>query len=324
MAKQDSSFDINVLCLSLLIAIAGIGYICSLSTKLGNELAMAKISHNRELPAIPIERVKLALDNLAKEADWHSPVSKDGKPVPLLKSIIVVQKNGEPFDLYNPEPKLRPPMTNEYLVKHGLDFLVPNVGDLDPDGDGFSNLEEFNSKTNPQNNSSHPPLTDHLYLVERTQDDYVLALFSNSPPYSVRRVKPPGARVALINSLPYEFGFEVGAPPRFRAIKFNEKSAVDPNTQLPIDVSEMNILDMSTNEEFVLVNKKEKNLAAFQAKLQFRHGVIQDITVKKGESFRIAGIGSTFKLVDVQHDSAKVAESAEGAPIKDLLIKLKP
>jgi hypothetical protein len=323
MASKDSNFDKVILSLVALAGLAGAGYVYILSGGMPEQLAVTKVRPSAVLPEVPIDDVKKALTKLTSDPEWSETVV-GGKPVPLFKSIIVVQKDGNAFDLYQPEPKFREPITNEFLLNYGLDFLSPNVAELDPDEDGFSNLEEFMAKTDPKDKKAHPPLTDHLYLVERVQDDYVLAMFGNASPYTVRRIKPGAARSVLISTFPQDFGFEPNGATRFRALSFELKTAVDPKSNLPTDVSEMKLLDTSSNTEFVLVNRKESNLAAYQAKLQFRHGTVQNLTVKKGESFRITGIGSTFKLDDVQPDAAKVTESVDGAPAKSLLIKLKP
>jgi hypothetical protein len=51
---------------------------------------------------------------------------------------------------------------------------------------------------------------------------------------------------------------------------------------------------------------------------------VQNITVKKGDNFRIAGIGSTFKLVDVLPESAVVTETqGDGVPPKTLTLQMK-
>ncbi len=326
MPKKDSNFDKIILGISALAALGGCGYLYTLSQTFSENLKLPKITPRNEVAVVPIESVRLALGNLNKEFDWQPP-ERAGKAVPLFKSITIVQKNGEQFDLYTENPQLREPMSNAFLLKNGLDFLAPNVGALDPDEDGFTNLEEFNGKTDPKDAKSHPPFTNHLYLVERVQDDYILALSGNSTPYTVKRITPPGARAQFINAFPQDFGFEAvpGGTPRFTAKKYEVKSVPDPKTQLPSDASEMTILDKSTNEEFVLVNKKEKNLAAFQAKLEYRQGTVQIITVKKGEKFRIPGLGSTFKLVDVLPDSAVISESvADGTPEKSLTIPKRP
>jgi hypothetical protein len=326
MPKKDSNFDKIILGISALAAIGGCGYLYSLSQSFSANLKLDKVTPRNEITAAPIESIKRAIGNLNKEFDWQPP-ERAGKAVPLFKSVTIVQKNGEQFDLYSENPQLRPPMSNAFLMKYSLDFLAPNVGALDPDEDGFSNEEEFNAATSPKDPKSHPPFTNHLFLVERVQDDYVLILLGNSPPYTVRRVKPPGARAQLISTFPQDFGFEPNPSGTFRftAKKYEAKSVPDPKTQLPTDASEMTILDKSTNEEFVLVNKQEKNLAAFQAKLEYRQGTVQIITVKKGEKFRIPGLGSTFRLVDVLPDSAVIAESvADGTPEKTLTVQKRP
>ncbi|MFO7534472.1 MAG: Amuc_1099 family pilus-like system protein [Kiritimatiellia bacterium] len=57
-------------------------------------------------------------------------------------------------------------MDDEWEVAHGLNPLDADDGKSDPDKDGFSNLEEFNFKTNPNDPVSHPPLIAKLRVAE--------------------------------------------------------------------------------------------------------------------------------------------------------------
>jgi hypothetical protein len=79
-------------------------------------------------------------------------------------------------------------------------------------------------------------------------------------------------------------------------------------------------LDTATNEEFVLVLGEENNLAEYEAKFEFRLGKLQTITVKKGEQFQLPGTGATYRVIEVEEDSAKIvpldAQGNEGAPLE--------
>ena len=46
-------------------------------------------------------------------------------------------------------------MPDGWEVHHGLDPLADDAGD-DFDGDGFSNITEYNRGTNPEDSQSHP------------------------------------------------------------------------------------------------------------------------------------------------------------------------
>jgi hypothetical protein len=110
-----------------------------------------------------------AINTIKKKYSWVSPV-RNGKAVPLNKSVLLVMKGCKLFDLLAPEPQLRPADDQPFPHRRPdqeptgnptpFHIFSPNVGELDADDDGFSNLEEFNAKTNPRDANSMPPLTN--------------------------------------------------------------------------------------------------------------------------------------------------------------------
>jgi len=314
MANREANYDKVILVVTALLALGVAGYLYTLKSSFGEKLQFAKVTPKADFGEIPVEQVEQAGKNLLKVSDWTSPI-RANKPVPLNKSIPIVLRDGQLFDMFVENPPLRAPMTNKFLRDHDLEYLSPNVGELDPDGDGFSNLEEFNKNTNPRDPAQHPALTEKLYFVNRVQLNYILALQSPEPPLLVKRNEPapPSSAYVQGTKFPEDFGFDRGAQPRFTATSFEKKKAVAPNG-LEQDVSELQVTDRATGEKFGLVFKKPYNLAEFQAELEFRIGTVTKLTVKKGDNFRLPGVAATFKLVDVAETSATVAEIKDGAP----------
>jgi len=67
--------------------------------------------------------------------------------------------------------------------------------------------------------------------------------------------------------------------------------------------------------------KEPKNLAAFEAKMEFRVGQVSEYRVQKGGTFRINGIAATFKVIEVTEESATIAElDASGQPGKPFVV----
>ncbi len=241
-----------------------------------------------------------------------SPVI-NGKPVPLNKSVLLVKKGDQLFDLQLADPQFRPPMTNAYLVENDLpNILSPNVGDLDADSDGYSNLEEFTKKTNPRDAQSHPPFTDKLVLKRRITFDYILRLNSSSPPFQIQRLAPEPKK-SVFASPGTEFGFEPGVL-RFKAGAFEAKKIEDP-TVGEKDVSELVIMDKSSNKEFKLARGTDTNLAEYEAEFEFQLNDRPTRTVKKGDTFQIPGIGSSYKLLEIEENSAVIQPVDGGDPI---------
>jgi len=320
MATKEANYDKVLLTLAAIAALGVSGTLYYLKSGFGESLVQPKVAAQKNFGIIPVEEVSSAIKRLQQPFEWTAPI-RQNKPVPLNKSVTVVLKGTELFDLFVENPPLRPPMTNSFLRDHNLDYLSPNVGDLDPDGDGFTNLEEFNGRTDPMDPKSHPPVTQHLYFKGRVQNDYLLVLQSSTMPLQVKRLKPEPSGSQFIDVIPKEFGYEKGATTlRFSAEKFEPKMLKDPATGGDKDVSELTVLDKATNERVVLVFKKESNLAEYLVELEFRNKIVTDLKVKKGENFRLPDVAATFKVLDIQEDNATVAQLKDDGSLGDKFV----
>ena len=288
------------------------------SQGLSDRLSLHQANSKNNFNPPPTETVDVILQRLMEKVSWVSPVI-NGKPVPLNKSILLLQKGDQLFDLQVAEPALRPPMTNEFLVSNDIPNIEsPNVGELDADNDGFSNEEEFLGKTNPRDEKSHPPVTQKLFLKSRITHDYKIKLNSSSPPYQVQRIAPE-PKASKFVSPGDEFGFDKTGPARFKVLEFAQKVQKNPTTGLETDVSELKCLDISTKREFVLIKGQETNLADYEAELEFRIGTPEIRKVREGETFQIPGIGVTFRVISIEENQAVIVQDeggkAAGEPI---------
>ena len=310
MAKKEQNYDKVLLGLAALAAIGVSAYLFVLKGDFGSQFASKTAAKGSDLGEIPTGVVQRAQQRLLEAFDWKAPI-KNNKAVPLNKSVLIILKDNELYDMFLEDKPLRPPMTNKYLRENELLYLAPNVGSLDPDNDGFSNEEEFTFKTNPKDGNQAdpkavPPLKNKIYFVAREQDDYKIALQSSSMPLQVKRNFPTPARGVFVDALPKDFGFDPGVA-RFTAKSFVPKKVPDPRLGEK-DVSELTVFDHATNTDVVLVFKEEKNLATYKAKLQFRLKTVQERVVKKGDSFTFEGIPTVFRLEDVTESGASLSE----------------
>lgn len=71
-------------------------------------------------------------------------------------------------------------MLDVYEEEMGFDPLNADDAVADPDGDGFSNLEEYQAETNPKDGSEYPDLTAKLRLIAAKKNPFRLVFRSVS------------------------------------------------------------------------------------------------------------------------------------------------
>lgn len=318
--KDKSNYEKVILILFSLAALAGSGWLIFQSLGFGTSIETEKPVPRKDFGEVPIEQVKAAITHAVTPTQpWTAPVIK-GKAVPLNKSVLLVLKDEQPYDLAvedSPGP-LRPPLTNSFLREYNLPYQHPNVADLDGDNDGFSNLEEFEGKTSPVDSKVHPPITNKLFLVRRLAKDYKVMLKSPSSPYQVSTPDDLKRKNWFVAG----DGESFGGDNRFTVVKFERKVVPDDKIG-ERDVSELTVKDNLRGNTVVLVKDVESNIADYSAELEFRLKLISTITVAKDGSFRIPGYdATTYRLIEVNEDDAKIAPlDASGSPGAPIAVK---
>jgi hypothetical protein len=313
MQNSQGSYEKIILTVSSLLAIGTAGFLVFQSLGFEDDLVLAQGSSRNDLNPPDNPAVVAAIDTIKKKYSWLSP-ERNGKAVPLNKSVLLVMKGGELFDLLLPEPQFRPPMTNLFLTgdraknppeRELPSIYSPNVGDLDADDDGFSNMEEFNAKTDPRDAASMPPLTNKLVLRQRISHDYILVLKGGSDgTFQIQRIQP--AKGSVFKPLNEEFGFDKGVV-RFKMLEAQKKTIQHP-TLGPMDAYVVKVKDLSTNKEFELVQGKETNLAEYEAELEFRWKKRQPIPgVREGKTFQLPGLGKTYYIWKLEESKATIS-----------------
>lgn len=325
MQKGKSNYERIILAVMALIAIAVSAWLIMQANGFSATIQTPSFNAGKEVGTPPLEGVEKAIAiAIADPKPWVAPV-RANKPVPLNKSVLLVQKEEEIFDLFVDDKPLRPPMTNKFLRENDLEYLSPNVGELDPDNDGFNNKEEFEKGTSPKDAKSHPPITDKLFLVERISHDYKLILKSSSSPHQVATPDDRQRKNWFVDPNAAEpAGKAFGAGGRFIAKAF-EKKVIPDDKVGERDVSELTAEDTVRKNTIVMVMNTEQNLADYEAKFEFRLHKVITIKAKKDDSFRIEGFGdTTYKVLDIQEDSATIAplnETGGHDKNKEILIK---
>jgi len=121
---------------------------------------------SNETEVASADRVAKATSSLAMNRSWSQETHED-RPVDLFVSIplfVTADAPTRPLDLLIDDP-VHPPIPNTWWLKNRIDPGFADSPDRDPDGDGFSNMEEFIAGTNPNDPKSHPPLIAKLKFV---------------------------------------------------------------------------------------------------------------------------------------------------------------
>ena len=120
-------------------------------------------------------------------------------------------------------PQLRPPIANAWLYENELDLTRNDIAELDTDGDGYSNLEEFEGKSNPRNRTDVPPFYTKLNYKECVKEPLSLkfAIYNNGE-IQLSRTEPKPPKSAFL-----KVGEVFTVAPRFKVTKVEMRETSD-------------------------------------------------------------------------------------------------
>jgi len=131
---------------------------------------------NKNIAVEGAEKIPAAVSSLGQKRVWSQGLAGE-RPVDLFVGIPLFLRKGELDKPINPinDPDIHPGIPNKWWIQNHLD---PGFGDApqrDADGDGFTNQEEFEAKTDPNDASSHPSLVAKLKYVRDESVQWLLA-----------------------------------------------------------------------------------------------------------------------------------------------------
>jgi hypothetical protein len=124
----------------------------------------------RDADLIPKAKSSMLLDRTVNQA------LAGERPVDLFTGIPLFIASANPEVALDPfrDPPIHPPIPNTWWIENRLDPGFANSPSLDPDSDGFSNKEEYEAKTDPNNAKSVPSLIAKLKYVRDESLKWVL------------------------------------------------------------------------------------------------------------------------------------------------------
>lgn len=171
MSWISENYEKAALAGTLLVAVA-LGYIGlqtknAVSTDFNNS---PKGSGSNDPSVIDGDKVSIAKSSFPNDPKWNKS-EVNGRPLDLFTGVpLFVDKDNlkKPVDLPTSEDR-HPPIPNTWWLEYRIDPSFADSPNRDEDGDGFTNLEEFNAKTNPADERSHPNLIQKLaYLGDES------------------------------------------------------------------------------------------------------------------------------------------------------------
>ena len=272
----------------------------------GNRLVTPQPSRGKPAsqPAVAVE-LDRAAEQLQNPAQWKAS-KRSGLFVPEKH---FVGADGLPATLQNTQ--VHAPVPNEWFEKYGLPIEDADALDQDPDKDGFTNLDEWQGRTDPTNKESHPDYTTKLHLVSATEEPFRY-MFSS-------RIKDKFGINTIDQSEPTQF-LRVGEVIRgsdFKIVKFTEKRA---RNQYGIneDVSELLVEHPQSHAQVTLLKGKVATSPQSVATFVYTWGGRREFEVRKDEEFSLKPMEEIkYKLVNVQPAKAVIVNMAKpNAPIE--------
>lgn len=253
------------------------------------------------------EKVKLA------DPDVWSPRVVDGRRLPLFVSPPYIA-NGEVLvdPLEGNSNMLHPPVPNKWLIDNNQDLLSPNVLDQDGDGDGFTTLDEYLGKTDPNDKNSHPPYWTKLVLTKFVRIPFRLRFDAkNGDTLQINTVDVAEAPTLFLKVNQMVTGT------KFKITKFEAKTSKAKGFNE--DVSEVTVQNIESGETIVLPKAQEVDSPTTYAVLLYQW-TGKPFAVKKNQEFTLKPEDNVkYKCLDLSDTEVHILKEDDK---KDLHIKM--
>jgi hypothetical protein len=285
--------------------------------------------HNNKIPPLDMSAIQSSAAALKNPAAWNL---NDTEGSLFISIPYIVSPDGQSLiDPRNSPTPLHPPVPNKWLIDNKLDILDNNILNEDPDGTGFTVLDDWKNVTgtgadsvDPQDKTQHPPYWTKLRLLQYIKQPFQI-LFESYDASNPKDVQ------FQINTLDYNqptqflsIGDTIAGPKPFKLIKFEHKTVMDPSTQSEKDVSELTIQNTQNGDTVVMVLGEKANSPDSYASFRYLWNNT-DFQVKKGQAFALLPESTPtnnvrYKLIDIT-DTEALIETPAGKQVKVPLLQ---
>jgi hypothetical protein len=265
-------------------------------------LALVAGCHKKEASTTP---------EVASDAESKLPAQEQVTPAPQVAAAVAdTTATASPAPAGTDAASASAPAANigsedktayeAWFKKYNLDLNDPKMLDSDPDGDGFTNREEFLANTNPLDPNSHPPYpsdpTRFLRLKEYNEARLPLTLDSiTGDKAKLKRSDHGDTQIEIVKT-----GDTIHGLP-LKVLKIEARQDIDKNGE-HVDLSQVTLEDSSTKERFVLTGNLPAKTSASNSVLLTRDGKMS-LKVHIGDVFTWPTEGgSNYKVIDMSQD----------------------
>jgi len=258
----------------------------------GLSLVLVSGCHKKDVPATEV----------AQEAESKLPSQEQVTPAPGQNSSA-----GTPDAAAAAISQADKVAYEAWFKKYHLDLNDPTMLDADPDGDGFTNREEFLANTNPLDPNSHPPYPPDPARFLRLKEYNEARL-----PVTLENIEGEKARLKRTDEDGKIETVKAGDTIRglpLKVLHVEARQDIDKNGE-HVDLSQVTLEDSTTKEKYVLTGNLPAKTSASHAELVSRDGKTT-YKLHHGEVFTWPPPplqGASFKVIDMSADQVVLQE----------------
>jgi len=231
------------------------------------------------------------------------------RPIEITAEVCPFCKTRQPEPPKEPDDKDQDGMLDKWEIANGLNPGDPTDASKDPDGDGFTNIEEFRAQpqTDPQDGNDHPSYVGKL-CVERIVAHPFRLLFKSV------LTMPDGSRKFAINDQNTNktyfkaMGDEVEG---FELYKFEEKFQEETAGGITREVNRSILTLKRENKLIPLTMGKRVSYVELTTELFFRPDGSK-YTLKTGETMELRGKAYKALRIDSERGAVVIERLSDG------------